>query len=331
MAYTETFSGNRVFEALVTDREKGKHNEVAYFENGHPDAHQGLFQLRLVNLPVSREIVSETYDRFVHEGKTSVVEFGSGAYGTFYNLLLPKRFKGNCTQYEVNPEFVKRNKWFSFFNFPLGVLNRHGKIKVGNTYDMPLEDSSVDVISGLSSWDSLVYLDDAMEEVYRCLRLGGIFVHFQDILPADAPLTVAEHLKREQLGATTDFDCEFEDHYDSIAPGLRRGRKILTGIQSVVDEDKVIDASSYLRGLISRHSKNAGLSILLDEKVQKQKTISRNEYERILGKFRCAVPEECNVFGVSSTTGRSTLSYDEEIEENQVNIKSTIDITVAQK
>lgn len=141
---------------------------------------------RLGILDAQKEIVTESFD-FCDK---SVAEFGCGAYGYFYNFLLSKR--KNWIQFDINPNAVEKNKKFSktLFRFP--------EVKVGNIYQMPLEDKSVDVVMGFNSWDCISFFERGVKEVKRILKPKGYFVHFQELNPAEGVFLCLESKKEEK-------------------------------------------------------------------------------------------------------------------------------------
>ena len=51
----------------------------------------------------------------------------------------------------------------------------------GTVYDIPLEDESLDLVTGWASFDVFHDIDAAVEEVARVLKADGTFVHFLDV------------------------------------------------------------------------------------------------------------------------------------------------------
>src|SRR3989344_5918876 len=115
--------------------------EISFFRN-RPLSDQEFIGLRKFVLPTDRQIVKDIFDQFVGDKEITAAEFGCGAEGCFYNLLLPNRFKKNWRQYDINPFFVEHNRRSrgTFFQ------NRKAIVEVGNIYQMPFSDGTLDVI-----------------------------------------------------------------------------------------------------------------------------------------------------------------------------------------
>lgn len=102
-----------------------------------------------------------------------LAEIGCGTGYAFHNLL-PDQLKIGHVGIDLDELPLTRFK----NEQPSSRLVR------ANAYDLPFPDDSLDIILGLSSYDSIADLPEALSEVKRCLKHRGIFYHCQDIGPS---------------------------------------------------------------------------------------------------------------------------------------------------
>lgn len=271
---------------------------------------------RLLVLDAQREIVGQTFDF----KEKNVAEFGSGAYGWFYNFLLSERKK--FRQFDINPEIVKNNKKFSrkqFFRFP--------KVDVGNMYDMPLESNSLDVILGFSSWDSIYFLQRSAEEVKRVLKPGGHFVHLQDISPADGPYLLMEAKKRQERELSTTFPVRFLYEIIPREFGYQKRRHVI-GIDSI--DWGEVRLGQYLNNCLSDVFQEQGFEIQKMEGIEKEVLVAssdlRSKFEKLT---KYSLEGVKNSLGFAY--GKFEMTQDDSIPEGQTKQWAYMDVFVAQK
>ncbi len=291
-------------------------SETAYAKS-IPVSHQkGYVPYRLATLGASRRIVARTFDwESVSEG----AEFGCGAYGCFYNMLLPRKMKWK--QFDINPRVVARNRIYTmtrmsnllnFWNVP--------QTEVGSVYEMPLADSSVDVIAGLSFFDCIYFFEEAVKEVGRCLRAGGFFVHYQDLGHADAPLLWTEHEKRIRHGMKTDFTCGFR---------MEPVPHDFAGYEHVVEIDSAdyglvglgMYLTLHLAGLFSRH----GFGIHMAEETSEEIIKPGNFMRRVA----CGYPDYANHFLTAG--GWIDFKHSPDVPAGHVKQEASMHVLVAEK
>lgn len=302
-------------------REK-KQEEIEFHRRTKKETHQVYLAHRLLTQDAAKAIVEEIFETFVPED-AHCAEFGSGAYGCLYNLYLPKKWRRTWQQWEINTEFVKSNKWFTmqhFWHWP--------RVDIGNIYAMPLEDASIDCIVGLSSWDCLGDFERAMEEVYRCLKPNGLFIHMQDLRPAESPLLIEEAKKRAMYGLPEEFYVEMWKEEKNPIPGLYVWNDYVIGIESIRESNKMIRIGEYLTKHLRAVCQESGLEILFCGEKIEERRVERERYERILGKFGYYFPPKENV---CITRRGSQICYDPEIKNNEIFQWAAMDVLIAQK
>ncbi|HLD85541.1 MAG TPA: class I SAM-dependent methyltransferase [archaeon] len=282
------------------------------------------FELSLFSLPVSRAIVHGVFDEFADD-RTEIAEFGSGIYGRLYNLYARRKHRRKWQQFDINPDFVEENKKFTHRYFL-----RWPKVRVGDIYDMPLADESVDVIVGLSSWDSVFFFDLALKEVSRCLKPNGLFMHFQDMLPAEFPIRAAECRKREAKNLPAEFSCTYVIGNDYPQPWLVAPRRFLVGLESTDDGDKMLTSSRYLTQHLARTAERYGFGILKNETVERTVEQSRRALYHPFTWLTLRDLENNNLY-VTSPDAANDASYDRSVPKGKVRVVSSMDVLVAQK
>lgn len=159
-------------------------------------------------LPLLRAIIRQVFEQFKLP-KNNIIEFGSGATGYFYSKLKPPEIT-NWLQIEINKNAIKEN------------LRRNPGIKIqqGSYYD--IKHKEIDMICGLSSFDTAIFMEKALNQVANSLKKGGYFLHIQDVRPGLN--TVNAYIKKNtKESATTTFELS---EPDSII-GLNIGNKIV--------------------------------------------------------------------------------------------------------
>lgn len=53
---------------------------------------------------------------------------------------------------------------------------RNAEFILGSAYKLPFDDNSFDVVTCIQSFNHYPYQDEAMKEVYRILKKGGIYI-----------------------------------------------------------------------------------------------------------------------------------------------------------
>lgn len=299
-------------------------DEYDFSKNDGFDAQPTWIGPRLTVLNSLREIVQESFD---FNGKKGA-EFGCGAFGWFYNFLHPTR--SNWIQFDINPSFVKSNKEFSrkrLFRLP--------KVKEGSMYDMPLEDSSIDIILGYSSWDAIYFYDKSIKEIKRCLKPGGHFVHFQDLQPSDGPLILTEAKKRLERNLSSDLPVMFCNEKSPLYVNLG-GKKREAGY-SVRKQIMAIDSLDWGRVNLGKYLLNhltdllnkAGFKIKTSEERKKEILVDEAEFKKIMVKPFGIDTMDNNNFG--NAYGRNDFKKDDSVPEGKVKQWASLDVLVVQK
>ena len=294
-------------------------SEIAYASGLPAESQEDYLLDRLVTLEASRKIINDTLDFSKVENGA---EFGSGAYGVFHNYFLPNK-NGNWTQFDINPGYVEHNRKRS-----KGLFRKPPNIEVGNIYKMPLEDSSVDAIAGLSAWDSIYFYEKAIGEVKRCLRPGGRFLHCQDLHPSEMPLVMTEAKKRMERGMGSDVPCEFTRINVSDVPFIIELKPYLISIDSL--DYGFARLGEYLTKHLAGLFSDAGFRIELADELQREALVERHEFNKELKKnFGGVHKGKENVF--VTAYGKKEGKYDPSIPEGCIKQLSAMDVLIAQK
>ena len=276
-------------------------------------------------LLTQRQLVEGVLDQFLDGKPLRTAEFGCGVYGRFYNYFLSKQHKSGHIQFDINPKFVETNKRFTLYNF-----FKWPDVYVGNIYDMPLEDKSVDAIIGLSSWDSIAGPERTVPEIKRCLKPGGYFMHFQDVIPADYPVLIAEIRKREGRRLEPKFECEYICRTISPIDGYYFREELLVGVESI-DTGRVETSSRYLTQNLADVCKEGGMEVCLNEELSTTAMQKKRRHNRL--SWRIRVIDNCNgknVIGVAPCDDVN-YSYDSSIPLGYVKTSAKMDVLVVRK
>jgi len=291
--------------------------EIDYARNC-PIDYQKCYISRLLTLEASRKIINETFD---FQSVDNGAEFGCGIYGWLYNYFLPKEIKWR--QFDINPKAVEYNKYYT-----KEIFDETPEIDVGNLYEMPLEDSSVDAIVGLSCWDSIYFFKEAVKEVDRCLQPGGWFIHYQDLLPADKTLIVTEAGKRIERGLKSDVPIEV--HAETIplnVPGFFKKEYYFLSIDSL--DFGLVRLGEYLTKHLANLFKDAGFNIYISDERESEIIVKKSEFEKLIKKHRTKLDDPENYF--LTAYGKDIKKYKSSIPEGYIKQHSFMDVLVAQK
>jgi len=118
-------------------------------------------------------IVGDVFSQHVPHGAT-VFEVGAGQ--GFLKDLVP-------STYRYQNKYISSD--YHAGNLHAGKQRRELLAVAASATHLPLPAASVDVVTGMDSYDTLPRLQDAMDEAYRVLRPGGTFIHFQATVPEE--------------------------------------------------------------------------------------------------------------------------------------------------
>jgi len=134
----------------------------------HEDTLKAFNPYREIFRTASAEVVMDVFRKHV-KPQDRIIEIGSGL-GELVALV--PEYVGLVQQTEQSPQIVEGNR----------TLNPNSNVKVANVYDLPFQDGEFNLAVGLSVFDTLANLEDALTEVGRVLTPDGKFIHFLDIL-----------------------------------------------------------------------------------------------------------------------------------------------------
>ncbi|MBI2042874.1 class I SAM-dependent methyltransferase [Candidatus Pacearchaeota archaeon] len=297
--------------------------ETSFSKNNSLNRQKEWIPMRLGTLEASREIVKETFP----EGCGA--EFGCGAYGWFYNYLLPEGRR--LIQFDINPKAVGNNR-----EYTVKLFKGKPEIAVGSLYEMPLKNSSLDFIVGFNSWDSIYFFEKSVEEVRRCLRPGGFFVHYQNLQPAEMPLVLTESKKR--IGRGLEKDVDVGSHVRStplylpgtnVPIGEERERIILT-INSLDWEE--IRLGTYLMRHLADLFEKAGFRIGTYQEIKRETLTKKKEFARQLKSHGFGFDErKFNENCFETAYGTAIMSCDSSLPKKLIKQIASMDVFIAQK
>lgn len=104
-------------------------------------------------------------------------DLGSGATGAMVEeLLAPHIDKDTWIQVDTNPQAVRENRR----RHPGSTIMQGSYLRIRETLHL---DNTLDIATGLSSFDSTQFIEHAVGQVAIALRSGGYFLHMQDVRP----------------------------------------------------------------------------------------------------------------------------------------------------
>ncbi|RJP47733.1 MAG: class I SAM-dependent methyltransferase [Armatimonadetes bacterium] len=154
------------------------------------------------------------------------------ATGFFARHLAPEWLQRKLICLDVNIDALKIFKENSYQN---GIIG-------GSVYNLPFRDRTINTIIGYSSFDSFIYLNQALQEAKRVLLPGGKILFFQDLatqlycLPGE-PSTDPNAITSERY------------HHILIEEVGKAGLEILEGVKDYL-EVTMIEPISQVRGRV---------------------------------------------------------------------------------
>lgn len=104
-------------------------------------------------------------------------DFGCGATGFMVEELLAGVVnKAAWTQVDLNPQALAENKR----RHPVSNIRKGSYLRIKETLGF---DGSLDSATGLSSLDATQRVPQAVSEIKKALKPGGVFLHIQDVRP----------------------------------------------------------------------------------------------------------------------------------------------------
>lgn len=123
---------------------------------------------RLLTQRALQRVLTAFHKKYFKGGER-VLEIGSGTSFLYQNW--PSIFKGEWIQLEPQPAFIQEAR----LHLP------SERYLCASTYHLPFADESIDVVCGSGSFDVLHHLEDAVQEMYRVLKPGGLLFHLLDL------------------------------------------------------------------------------------------------------------------------------------------------------
>jgi SAM-dependent methyltransferase len=132
--------------------------------------HENITNDRLVFLPAFREATFGVLDKHLNKKKLKVaLEVGCGT-GFFSRFLAPDWVREKLISFDVSSLSLKALK-----------EKESSAIFQGSIYSLPLKNKSIDAVIGYSSFDSFIWLSQALKEAKRVLKPGGKLILLQDL------------------------------------------------------------------------------------------------------------------------------------------------------
>lgn len=147
-------------------------DEERFFRNQELRDHQAAEQNRLPFLEAFKTAVNPVLEKYLQDKNFQrVLEVGCGT-GFFSRFLAPQWLKERLVSCDINPRSLK-------------TIHNNGAEKtpfMGSVYSLPIRDGSLDAVTGYSSFDSFLFLNQALDEVWRVLKPGGRVILLQDLI-----------------------------------------------------------------------------------------------------------------------------------------------------
>lgn len=122
----------------------------------------------------------------------SGVDIGSGMTGAMVRTFIRGKLAhiGDFVQLEVNHQSVTRNR----------SDNPGARVREGSYHELSkiFGEESQDTVTGLSSLDPTLFLENVIGEIRKTLKPGGYLFHMQDVRPGMAP--VVQQMQHEGYG-----------------------------------------------------------------------------------------------------------------------------------
>jgi SAM-dependent methyltransferase len=194
---------------------------------------------------------------------------------------------------------------------------------------MPLLNESVDVIAGYNSWDSIMFFDDSIREIDRCLRPGGFFVHYQDIHPAEIPLVLTEAQKRKNAGLDADGVpvLFYTEIVPAPLPGLFQKNRHIIGIDST--RFGMTRLGLYLTKHLAELFEQRGYSVERAEDVHREVTMRRERFTETLHAHGYEDDVQGNT--IETRYGNAYILTDPDLPEGNFKESAWMQVLVAQK
>lgn len=158
--------------SLVTPEEQER--VFIYGEFNNQNFHEGVRQNRLKLLGAFKKAVVPVLERHIDRRTLRcAVEVGTGT-GFFARDLAPEWLKQKLLSIDINESLLKKAQ----------EDPRMSEVACASVYSLPMANESVNAVIGYSSFDSFLYLSQALEQVKRILKKGGKLILFQDLTTA---------------------------------------------------------------------------------------------------------------------------------------------------
>lgn len=275
---------------------------------------KGLTARRLTVREAYQEVCADLFSG------DSGIEFGCGAFGFMKNHIIPSHM--DWMQYDINPTAVALNQKHSKRPFRPAP-----DVRVGNFYEMPLEENSVNLIAGFCAFDSIYHHGEAIEEVARALRPGGTFVHIIDALPEAIPLALTEQRNRLQHGLDSEVTCGFYTHRSENRPGFITTTKLATHIDSI--EYGYVRMGEYAHNLMQEHLKDHGLDVIENDERTCETYEARRHVNKWLKRFNAKLPPDHNRY--EHDHGYFEANHEPTVDKGMVSQYLALDVLVARK
>ncbi|MDO8638659.1 MAG: class I SAM-dependent methyltransferase, partial [Candidatus Daviesbacteria bacterium] len=158
--------------ALEKSIESMSEEENSFKYLPQPQRHEDNRLDRLILLKAFKQVIDPIINHHIHpKDKSPVLEVGC-ATGFFSRHLAPNWLQKRLISFDINTPALQRMKYDGYA----------GSIVQGSVYNLPFADNSLGAVVGYSSFDSFLFLDQAVSEVFRVLKTGGKVIWFQDLV-----------------------------------------------------------------------------------------------------------------------------------------------------
>lgn len=128
---------------------------------------------RMHTIRAMQQAITPLVDRvFLRTNASSVLEVGCGT-GFFGRYLAPVWLKRTLVSFDINEPSL------GYYH----SLDPQAAIFQGNIYQLGVKPESMDAVIGLSSFDSFMFIEKALQEATDTLKPGGLMILIQDVVP----------------------------------------------------------------------------------------------------------------------------------------------------
>lgn len=174
---------------------------------------------RLKVLEAFKRAVGAIFSRLPNQEPERVLEVGCGI-DFLRQYLLPEQVKKRTISFDISP-------------FALNEVKERERTIQASAYHVPVGDCTFDWVTGLSAFDSLEDLEQAVAEASRCLRKDGHLLLIQDVRP-----------DLYQKGSKPDISSNVAYHRALVRAVKNQGLEVTAGEDEFQEETAIVPSTT---------------------------------------------------------------------------------------